>query len=135
MVNIRLELAHDDRKLIALIADADWRQLRTGLDEHKVELEQVDKRRGWTVLHYMCAIPSVPNDIFSTAVQLYPEATCVQGAAPYAHQPLHVVCEAQDHSLCKVQILLEHMRPGNLLVTSHLRGSVLHHAYRKQARI
>mmetsp|Transcript_2933 Transcript_2933/g.6915 ORF Transcript_2933/g.6915 Transcript_2933/m.6915 type:complete len:359 (+) Transcript_2933:87-1163(+) len=136
MVNVRLELAHDERKLIALLATADWKQLRTAaLEEHKEELEQVDKRRGWTVLHYMCAIPSIPDDVFATAVQLYPEATCVLGSAPYCHLPLHVLCEVQDHSLCKVQILLEYMRPDDLLVTSHLRGSVLHHAYRKQARI
>ncbi|CAJ1954354.1 unnamed protein product [Cylindrotheca closterium] len=131
----RLELAHDDRKLIDLIANEDWKQLRTALKEQKDELTQIDKRRGWTVLHYMCAIPSIPDDIFATAVRLYPIATSVQGTSPYCHLPLHVFCGAQDHSFCKVQVLLEHMRPDDLLVTSYTRGSLLHHAYRKQVRL
>ena len=135
MVDIRLELAHDNRWLIALIAAGDWPALRDALKEHQEELEAIDSRRGWTILHYMCALPSIPNDIFETAVQLYPEATCIQGGAPYGHLPLHVLCDNPDHSLRKAQILLEHMRPHDLLVTSHLRGSVIHHAYRKQAPI
>lgn len=135
MVNVRLELANDDRKLISLIANGDWTSLRKALHEQKEELEVIDRRRGWTIFHYMCAIPSVPDDVFETALQLYPEATCVQGGAPYGHLPLHVLCDTKGHSLRKIQILLEHMRPEDLLVTSHLRGSVMHHACRKEVPI
>ncbi|KAL3944206.1 MAG: hypothetical protein SGBAC_001703 [Bacillariaceae sp.] len=113
------------RTLKDLIGDMNWEKLRNTVRECKEELKEVDNRRGWTVLHYMCALPPVPRDLFRTVVELHPEATRVRDKK-WGQTPLHVLCWNSQKSVSKVQILLEYMAKEDLMIRTHLGGSALH---------
>jgi len=125
MDEVLKELQDDARTLTDLIEDMNWEKLRTAVHERKEELKEVDDHRGWTILHYLCALPPVPSDIFQSVVELYPEALKVRDKK-WGQTPLHVLCWNSQKSVSKVKILLEHMEPEDLLIGTHLGGSALH---------
>ncbi|CAJ1954353.1 unnamed protein product [Cylindrotheca closterium] len=119
------ELQDDARTLAGLIEDMNWEKLRTAIHERKEELKEVDDSRGWTILHRLCALPPVPKDIFQSVVKLCPEATKVRDKK-WGQTPLHVLCWNSQKTVGKIQILLQHMPPEDLLIGTHLGGSALH---------
>jgi len=125
MEEVLKELQDDARTLTGLIEDMKWEKLRVAVHERKEELREVDDRRGWTILHYLCALPPVPTDIFRSVVELFPEAATIRDKK-WGQTPLHVLCWNSQKTVSKVQILLKHMGSDDLLIGTHLGGSALH---------
>jgi len=136
MEKVLRELRDDSRTLTDLIEDMNWPKLRTAVHERQEELKEVNVRHGygWTILHFLCAVPPVPNDIFEMVVELYPEATKIRGKK-WGQTPLHVLCRLSQRSIRKVQILLKHMDPEDLLLVTHIGSSALHCACNSHAWI
>ncbi|KAL3944207.1 MAG: hypothetical protein SGBAC_001704 [Bacillariaceae sp.] len=130
------ELQHDTRTLTDLIEVMDWPKLRTAVHERPEEVKEVHELHGygWTILHFLCAVPPVPDDIFQSVVDLYPEATTVRGKR-WGQTPLHVLCRNSQKSVRKVKILLKHMEPEDLLIGSVVGSSALHCACTSHAWI
>ncbi|CAJ1954352.1 unnamed protein product [Cylindrotheca closterium] len=126
----------DARTLIDLIEDMNWPKLRTAVHERQEELKEVSGLHGydWTILHFLCAVPPVPNDIFESVVELYPEATRVRGKK-WGQTPLHVLCRNSQKSVRKVQIILKHMEPEDLLIGTNIGSTALHCACASHAWI
>lgn len=123
----RSKLGQDEPgTLNKLIQEMNWTKLRTAVHQFQEELKEVDQIRGWTTLHYLCAVPAVPNDIFKDVVELYPEAIKVKGKK-WGQMPLHILCwNSQGKSVRKVEMLLKHMSPEDVLTETHFGGSALH---------
>lgn len=136
MERVLKELRHDARTLTDLIEDMNWPRLRTAVHERQDELKVVNGLHGygWTILHFLCAVPPVPDDIFESVVELYPEATRIRGTK-WGQIPLHVLCRNSQKSVHKVKILLKHMAPDDLLIKTHIGSSALHCACASHAWI
>jgi hypothetical protein len=126
--------ADDSRTLADLIDDADWQRFREEVHKRQDELKEVDQKLGWTILHHLCALPTVPVDIFQEVVQLYPEATKV-GGRRWGQTPLYILCRNSQKSVRKVEILLEYMAPEDLLLRTHFGSTALHKACESNAWI
>eukprot|EP00526_Cylindrotheca_closterium_P018268 CAMPEP_0113614734 /NCGR_PEP_ID=MMETSP0017_2-20120614/7327_1 /TAXON_ID=2856 /ORGANISM="Cylindrotheca closterium" /LENGTH=366 /DNA_ID=CAMNT_0000523927 /DNA_START=76 /DNA_END=1176 /DNA_ORIENTATION=- /assembly_acc=CAM_ASM_000147 len=126
----------DARTLTDLIEDMNWPKLRTAVHERPEELKEVNELYGygWTILHFLCAVPPVPDDIFQSVVELYPEATRLRGKK-WGQTPLHVLCRNSQKSVRKVQIILKHMEPEDLLIGTNVGSTALHCACASHAWI
>lgn len=122
------------QNLTALMDDGNWTTFRSSLYRRQEELKVVDEKSGWTILHHLCDIPPVPLDIFQNVVELYPDATKVRGKR-WGPTPLHILCGKSQKSLSKVEILLKHMAPEDLLIRTHFGGTALHSACANHAWI
>ena len=132
-----LKESHDDaRTLTDLIEDMNWPKLRTAIHERQEELRELNELHGygWTVLHFLCAVPPVPDDIFESVVELYPEAVRVRGKK-WGQTPLHVLCRNSQKSVRKVQTLLKHVKAEDLLIGTNIGSTALHCACASHAWI
>jgi hypothetical protein len=114
------DVAHD--------ADADsWDLVRERCRTHPQEIAQSDDVSGRTILHQLCATPNSPDDVLQTVVEAYPAALTMQ-ELQFLATPLHVLMWSTLRSTSKVQILLQHMEPKDVLTKNRFSGTALHSA-------
>jgi hypothetical protein len=124
-----------EKTLDELIKDGQWDIVRDFYEAHPEEIRHVNPSNGSTVLHAICFISSVPVSLLDFVVTAWPEAVTVQENR-YGATPLHLLCWTNQRSTKKVNILLERMKPEDLMIRNQNAGStVLHSACGSHADI
>jgi hypothetical protein len=118
-----------------LIKDGEWDLVREWYETHPQEVTQINPTNNSTVLHAICYISSAPIDLFEYIVDTFPEALTIQERR-FGTIPLHVLCWSSQRSRRKVEILLERMKPKDLLIRNSILGSTpLHSACGNNAEL
>jgi hypothetical protein len=110
--------------LITLIDNDEWDQVYNFfvlypryaymivVDEEDEEEVENKKTYGWTYLHWLCTIPSTPNNIIELLCTINPHSIIVPDQR-YNDTPLHLLCRNSVLSSTKVTILLKHCPTTN----------------------
>ena len=124
-----------EKTLDELIKDGQWDEVRVFYEAHPEEIKKIDPSNGSTVLHAICFISSVPVSLLAFIINAWPEAVTVQENR-YGATPLHLLCWTNQRSAKKVNILLERIKPEDLMIRNQNAGStVLHSACGSHADI
>lgn len=120
--------------IASLIENGDWESARVYCKEYPEKLCEVDPLTGGTILHRLCTKPPAPIDLFETVIKCFPGAVRIQEKA-FQATPLHILSWTSQRTTAKVELLLQHMEPGDLTIRNIFGGNVLHSSCGSQASI
>eukprot|EP00536_Pseudo-nitzschia_multiseries_P010854 jgi/Psemu1/307700/fgenesh1_kg.348_\ len=119
-----------------LIKEEKWDVVRNWYEAHPEEIQgHVDPSNGSTILHAICTFASAPVSLLEFVIDTWPEAVTIQENR-YGATPLHILCWRVQRSPEKVNVLLERMKPEDVLIRNRVLGStVLHSACGSNAEL
>lgn len=119
-----------------LVVDGKWDAVEDWFEAHPHEIRGViDPTNGLTILHILCYNPSTPVKLLTLVADTWPEAITIQEKR-FGATPLHLLCWTITRNREKVDALLKHMKPEDLMIRNSGPGStVLHSACGSHADI
>lgn len=119
--------AQTNKSIPDLIKDGQWGLVRDWYEAHPEEIRgTVNPSNGSTILHAICFIATVPVSLLEFVVNTWPEAVTVQENL-YGATPLHLLCWTTQRSAKKVELLLERLKPEDLMIRNRVLGSTVLH--------
>jgi len=117
-----------------LIKDGQWDVVRDWYEDHPEEIRgHVDPSNGSTILHAICSISSAPASLLEFVADTWPEALVIQECR-FGATPLHLLCWNLQRHPKKVEVILQRIKPVDLMIRNRVLGStVLHSACGSQA--
>jgi ankyrin repeat protein len=125
----------DRRTIDELIQAGEWDLVRDFYENHPESVIGYKDARGATALHAFCRISSTPVSLIQYVVDTWPEALTIQENR-FGATPLHLLCWSSQRSRQKVEVLLERMKPSDLMIRNRILGSTpLHSACGNNAEL
>mmetsp|Transcript_8360 Transcript_8360/g.14690 ORF Transcript_8360/g.14690 Transcript_8360/m.14690 type:complete len:385 (-) Transcript_8360:272-1426(-) len=126
--NGKMTTQQDLRSIDELIKEGEWGLVREWYEAHPEDIRgYTDPNTGSTVLHAICFISSTPASLLEFVVDTWPDALTIQEQR-YGATPLHILCWSSQRSRRKVEILLERMKPKDLMIRNRVLGSTALHS-------
>jgi len=111
-----------------LIKDGQWDLVRDWYEAHPEEIRgHIDPSNGSTTLHAICAIAAAPVSLIELVADTWPDATTIREKR-YGATPLHLLCWTIQRHRRKVAVLLERMKPEDLMIRNEILGSTVLHS-------
>jgi ankyrin repeat protein len=121
-------LSEELKSIPDLIKDGQWNLVRDWYEAHPEEIRgHVDPSNGSTVLHAICSISSAPLSLHEFVADVWPEALTIQ-EYKYGATPLHLLCWTIQRHSKKIEVLLERMKPEDLMIRNRVSGSTILHS-------
>ena len=119
-----------------LVVDGQWDVVRDWFLARPEEIRgRVDPSNGSTILHALCFSNSAPASLLEFVADTWPQALTIQENR-YGATPLHLLCWTYQRNCEKIGVLLERMKPEDLMIRNRVLGStVLHSACGSHADI